>query len=800
MRLLIIDDEADVRAIVRRSLERETGVEVLQAPTPAEGLLLSKASKLDGILLDVVMPGMDGRAVRAELEKDPLTSNIPVIFLTGTSDESELAVLRQLSRGVIHKPINLKTFNAEVLRLLGDEQARQTGVSVLNHVADAAAPRLPSLEELRDRFIRGSEARIQSLTDRIAVLESQPGDLESLDLLMRGFHSLAGIGTTHGFPKVTVLARAAERRCNELLRAKAPVSASDLAEVRALLEALAAEFTGSDRASSPRDDAAQPAAYSALLAVTDSSLRKLLQERGLRVQLTATIADARKLLEGFLPDALIVESELPDGIGYEIIEHLRSKPGGAGTLALVVGGLSGFLDKVEAIRCGADGFFEDPVDWDAVIRRVELHKEQLATEAPRILSVEDDPEQAEFLETVLRSAGYQVLVCKDPRDFESALTSFRPDLILMDILLPGMSGQDLARYVRQNPAYATLPLMFLTTEDQIQSRIETLRAGADDYLIKPVAPGLLISSVAARLERARFLQSLLDRDGLTGLLTHTAFLERARNAIAQTRRSAKRSALVMVDLDHFKTVNDTYGHPTGDRVLISLAALFRRRLRQSDSIGRYGGEEFALIVDDLDKADAIRLVDRLREEFSQIDHHSTGGKDFRITFSAGVSIFGDDIQTVDQWKEAADQALYLAKARGRNRVESHSGAAPSPSNFSAIDEASMQALRELQGDDDPEFVRLLIDTFLAEIPDVLKNLDASVESDDPEKLALTAHSFKGSCVALGALGVARICDELETLGRRGPASIARVTELMSALNVELQRVRSELTPPEAGTS
>ncbi len=799
MRLLIIDDEADVRAIVRRSLERETGVEVIQAPTPAEGLLLSKASKLDGILLDVVMPGMDGRAVRAELEKNPLTSNVPVIFLTGTSDASELAVLRQLSRGVIHKPINLRTFNAEVLRLLGHEHAGPTGVSVLQPAADTAAPRLPSLEDLRDRFIRGSESRIQSLAHRIAALESEPGDHESLDLLMRGFLSLAGIGTTHGFPKVTLLARAAERRCNELLKAKAPVSASDIAELRTLMEALAREFSDRDQTGSPRDDAEQPAAYSVLLVVTDSSVKKLLQERGLRVQVTATITDATAALEGFLPDALIVESELPDGIGYEIIERLRSKQGSAATLALVVGGLSGFLDRVEAIRCGADGFFEDPVDWDAVIRRVELHKEQLATEAPRILSVEDDPEQAEFLKMVLRSAGYQVQVCTDPRDFESALTSFRPDLILMDILLPGMSGQDLARYVRQNPAYAKLPLIFLTTEDQIQSRIETLRAGADDYLIKPVAPGLLISSVAARLERARFLQSLLDRDGLTGLLTHTAFLERAKNVIAQTLRSAKRSAFVMVDLDHFKSVNDTYGHPSGDRVLIALAALFRRRFRQSDSIGRYGGEEFALIVDDLDEADAIRLVNHLREEFSQIDQHSAG-KDFRVTFSAGVSIFGDHIHTVDQWKEAADQALYLAKARGRNRVESLSGAAPSSSNFSAIDEASMQALRELQGDDDPDFVRLLVDTFLAEIPDVLKNLDASVESDDPEKLALTAHTFKGSCVALGALGVARICDELETLGREGPASTARATELMSALNVELQRVRSELTPLEAGPS
>lgn len=370
----------------------------------------------------------------------------------------------------------------------------------------------------------------------------------------------------------------------------------------------------------------------------------------------------------------------------------------------------------------------------------------------------------------------------------------------MDILLPGMSGQDLARYVRQNPAYATLPLMFLTTEDQVQRRIETLRAGADDYLIKPVAPGLLISTVAARLERARFLQSLLDRDGLTGLLTHTAFLERAKNAMAQTRRSGKRSALVMVDLDHFKTVNDTYGHPTGDRVLISLAALFRRRLRQSDSLGRYGGEEFAIIVDDLENHDAIRLVDRLREEFSQIEHHSTGGKTFRIAFSAGVSVLDDTLQTIDQWKEAADQALYVAKAKGRNRVESFSAAAADTKPLSAIDEASMQGLRELQGEDDPEFVTSLIDTFLAEIPVALASINESIEGDDAEKLSLTAHSFKGSCVALGALGAARICGELEALGRGGAGSSSRVRELADELSGELERALRELRATKAQSS
>ncbi|HXI11102.1 MAG TPA: response regulator [Thermoanaerobaculia bacterium] len=382
MRLLIIDDEADVRAIVGRSLERNANTKVTQAATAAEGLRLATTSPPDAILLDVVMPGMDGLAVRAALENDPQTREIPVIFLTGTSDDTELHTLRQQSLGVIRKPINLRTFNDEVMRLLGHKPEE--------------APRLPSLEDLRDRFIRGSESRLQSLAFQISILEGEPRDLESLDLLLRGFHSLAGIGTTHGFPKVTVLARAAEKRCNELLKAKASVSSADIDELRALTDSLSSEFSASDHPTGPADDPEKPAAYNVLLAVSDHASKTLLRERGMRVRTAATIAEAVTAIDAALPEALIVESDLPDGIGYQIIERLRAKGGRADTLALVVGGSSGFLDKVEAIRCGADGFFEDPVDWDAVIRRVELHKEHLATEAPRICLSKMIPSRRSF--------------------------------------------------------------------------------------------------------------------------------------------------------------------------------------------------------------------------------------------------------------------------------------------------------------------------------------------------------------------------------------------------------------------
>jgi len=329
--------------------------------------------------------------------------------------------------------------------------------------------------------------------------------------------------------------------------------------------------------------------------------------------------------------------------------------------------LSGLLDKVEAIHCGADGYFEKPVEWDSLLRRLRLLLERNRSQPSRVLSMEDDPEQAAFLRVVMESAGYQFRVCPDPRQMEHDLLAFRPDLLLMDVLLPGASGHDLTRYLRQHDVHATLPIVVLTTESQLETRLDTLRAGADDFLIKPVAPGLLLSTVAARIERARFLRSLLERDGLTSLLTHSAFLERARNVVARRQRDAKvRCAWVMIDLDFFKRVNDRHGHPVGDRVLASLASLLRRRLRQSDTMGRYGGEEFAVLVEDLDEADVLRLVDRLLEEFAVQPHRSPHGVTFTAAFSAGVAMLEEP--DLDAWRHRADQALYSAKMAGRRRV------------------------------------------------------------------------------------------------------------------------------------
>jgi diguanylate cyclase (GGDEF)-like protein len=531
-----------------------------------------------------------------------------------------------------------------------------------------------ALRDLRAEYVVGARRRAEEASRLVAHLASDPADERALADLMHRFHGLAGSGTTYGFPHVSETALGAERACAELLASRSVPALGALDELRGAASALLAALDPSLPPEPGSEEAAPPPARATrrVLVVdadpaTLATLEPLLAREGLAATGAASLAEAAAALEDGRPDGIVVAARLPDGSGHDVARRVRARHG-VEPPVVMIGAAAAFVDKVGAIQSGSDAFFEKPVDGEKLLRRLQDLLERERDEPARVLCVEDDVTQAAFVRAVLQSAGYQVFICADPRRFESSMASFRPDLVLMDLLLPGVSGHDLVRYVRQDERFASLPVILMTTDAHVEAEIATLRAGGDDHLAKPVPPGLLLSSVAARLDRARALKGRLDRDGLTRLLTHTALVERARAIVARKRRDPARGmAWAMIDLDHFKAVNDRYGHPAGDRVIAALASLLRRRVRQTDTIGRYGGEEFALLLDGLGPGDALALVDRLRREFDGLAFTAPGGTSFHATFSAGIAMLGPDM-SVEAWRDAADEALYAAKEAGRDRL------------------------------------------------------------------------------------------------------------------------------------
>jgi len=679
MKVLIIDDDSDTRELVQMSLA-VARMETIAASSGADGVARAARERPDAILLDVMMPFMDGPATLRALRADPRTADIPVLFLTASAMIAEVERLESLDVvGVLAKPFDPATLGGKVRAALESAASRRAPS------APAAAGLSRTLDDLRDAFVKTSLEKAGRAKEVVARLEAQPKDEAAREELMRFFHSLAGIGASHGFVQVTALAKEGELECIALKRAGAMPGAGEIDNWQRLIAALVHELQAPPPAAHPLATPPPPpeiepaAAPSAVLLVTaDAGVRgqllPLLEAEGLSVSEAASLKDARAALadERALPSAVVVDVDLPDGSGHELIVEIRRLSAGDGVAVVVMSPRSGFLDKVEAITSGADGYFEKPVDWKALLRRLQHLLESSRPAPSKVLSVEDDPEQAAYVKAILESAGHTVFVCGDPAQFDAMLRQHTPDLVLMDILLPGVTGYDLVRYLRQDERYATLPVLFLTTEGQLQSRYHTARVGGDDHLVKPVVAPLLLSTVAARIERSRFVRQLLSRDGLTRLLTHTAFIEAAQVLHARHQEDRRPLAWVMIDVDHFKSVNDRFGHPVGDRVLASLAALLRRRLRQSDRVGRYGGEEFATLIEELPEAEVVRLVERLLAEFGAMEHHAADGQAFHTTFSAGVAMLTPGM-SLDAWKKAADDALYAAKSGGRNRVMAFGG-------------------------------------------------------------------------------------------------------------------------------
>ncbi|MEZ0316614.1 MAG: GGDEF domain-containing protein [Methylophilaceae bacterium] len=286
-------------------------------------------------------------------------------------------------------------------------------------------------------------------------------------------------------------------------------------------------------------------------------------------------------------------------------------------------------------------------------------------EKSRVLIVEDSRVATTVIQRTLTEHGIDTHAISDPGELLNVLESYRPDLILMDMYMPRFNGVEATRVLRQMEAYSSLPIVYVSGESEVGMQVEALRLGGDQFLIKPFNPVLLAAVVKTKIERYREAQRSSRMDGLTGLLNHTAVKSQLKIMVDQIA-THQTLTVAMIDIDHFKSVNDTYGHPVGDQVIRSLAWLLKGHLRSNDLIGRYGGEEFLIALPGISAEQAELVIDRIRGDFAALPHaHSNGS--LYCSFSAGVASY-DINDTADSLTEAADSALLEAKRNGRNRV------------------------------------------------------------------------------------------------------------------------------------
>ena len=322
--------------------------------------------------------------------------------------------------------------------------------------------------------------------------------------------------------------------------------------------------------------------------------------------------------------------------------------------------------RLHSVRAGGKAYFSKPV---IIGKLIDVLDNLLKEDEPipyRVLVVDDVVIQAQMTARHLKAAGMETAIVTDPLQIIETLEEFNPELLLLDVYMPGCTGLELAEVIRQMDTFVSIPIVFFSAETDRDKQLLAMGLGGDDFLTKPQRPDYLVSAVTSRIERYRQLRALMVRDSLTGTLNHTTIKELLNQELSRARRQKTDLCFVMIDLDHFKSVNDAYGHAAGDRVLRSLAHLLIKRLRHHDTVGRYGGEEFSVVLPATTGPMALKIMDELRADFTNVLHQSSDAG-FSVTFSCGIADF-PRLTTLGQISEAADKALYQAKQNGRNRV------------------------------------------------------------------------------------------------------------------------------------
>jgi len=408
------------------------------------------------------------------------------------------------------------------------------------------------------------------------------------------------------------------------------------------------------------------------------------------------------------PDIILLDVMMPGMDGFEVCRRVKSDPASAHIPVVITTALDQTSDRVTGLNAGADDFLTKPIDDAALFARVRslvrlkmmtdelrmreatgssmglLDPAETFSEAfptGRILLVEDRPETVKTLSAALCPQNHLAVL----DGFESALTRVRSgdfDLIMVSLGLRDYDGLRLCSQLRSLPEGRNVPILVLVSEGDRRKLHQALEMGVNDYLTRPVDRNELIARTRTQLRKKRYADRLRENvylsvemaitDQLTGLHNRRYLTRHLETLLKNNAENGKRLAILILDVDFFKSINDTYGHDIGDEVLREFARRISENIRGIDLACRYGGEEFVVVMPETDANLAWTVAERLRKSVEVTPFHiSAPAGEINVTVSIGIAASDDPTMTAEALLRQADQALYAAKRDGRNRVVAH---------------------------------------------------------------------------------------------------------------------------------